>query len=147
MSAHLNHRRALLLMLASTACFTANVLLVRALGEMNSANIWLVSVTRFMVGLAIITILYRREFQPTHLFLNSKLVERGIIGGIGVYLTYLCVVKLGAGRAIFIGNTYAIWGALLAVWMLKEKLRSAVLVGGVAALVGIGLLTNVFSSS
>ncbi len=69
-----------------------------------------------------------------------------MVGGAGVYLTYLTVVRLGAGRATFIGNTYVIWGALLAAWMLKEKLRPAVLVGGVAALAGIGLLTNVFSS-
>ena len=147
MSAQTTHRRALLLMLASAASFTANVLLVRALGEMHAANIWLVSVARFVVGLVIIGTVYRREFQPAHLFRNTKLIERGLIGGCGVYLTYLCVVKLGAGRAIFIGNTYVIWGALLAAWMLKEKLRAAVLIGGVAALAGIGLLTNVFSTN
>ena len=55
-------------------------------------------------------------------------------------------MKLGAGRAVFIGNTYVIWGALLAAWVLKEKLRPAVLIGGVAALAGIGLLTNVFAT-
>lgn len=146
MSAPSLHRRALLLMLASAACFTTNVLLVRALGEMQAANIWLVSVARFVVGLGIVTTVYRREFQPAHLYRNTKLIERGIVGGIGVYLTYLCVVKLGAGRATFIGNTYVIWGSLLAASMLREKLRPAVLIGGVAALAGIGLLTNIFST-
>ena len=135
------------MMLASAACFTTNVLLVRALGEMHAVNIWLVSVARFVVGLVIVSTVYRGEFQPAHLYRNRKLIERGIIGGIGVYLTYLCVIKLGAGRATFIGNTYVIWGALLAAWMLREKLRPAVLIGGVAALAGIGLLTNVFSTS
>jgi drug/metabolite transporter (DMT)-like permease len=143
---NLHHRRAVMLMLLSAASFTANVLLVRALGAMNSANIWLVSCTRFVVGLGLIWIVYRREFQPAHLYRSSKLIQRGIVGGCGVYLTYLTVVKLGAGRATFIGNTYVIWGALLAAWMLKEKLRPSVIVGGVAALAGIGLLTNVFSS-
>ena len=147
MTAHLTHRRALLTMLASAACFTANVLLVRALGEMHAANIWLVSVARFVVGLAIIVVVYPREFAPAHLYRNTKLIERGLIGAVGVYLTYLCVVKLGAGRATFIGNTYPIWGALLAAWMLREKLKPAVLVGGVAAIAGIGLLTNVFSAN
>jgi len=135
------------MMLASAASFTVNVLLVRALGEMHAANIWLVSVARFVVGLVIIAMVYSREFEPTHLYRNTKLIERGIIGSLGVYLTYLCVVKLGAGRATFIGNTYPIWGALLAAWMLKEKLRPAVFFGGAAALVGIGCLTNVFSTS
>jgi len=141
-----HHRRAILLMLLSAACFTANVLLVRALGAMNSANIWLVSCARFVVGLGLIGAVYRREFQPAHLYRNSKLIQRGLVGGCGVYLTYLTVVKLGAGRATFIGNTYVIWGALLAAWMLKEKLRPSVIVGGVAALAGIGLLTNVFAA-
>jgi drug/metabolite transporter (DMT)-like permease len=132
-------------MLFSTASFTANVLLVRALGTMITANIWLVSCARFVVGLAMIATVYRRQFEPAHLFTRRKLIERGIVGGIGVYVTYLTVVKLGAGRATFIGNTYVIWGALLAAWMLREKLRPAVLLGGAAALVGLGLLTNVFS--
>ena len=142
----LHHRRAVTLMLLSAACFTANVLLVRTLGAMNAANIWLVSSARFVIGLGMIMTIYRREFQPGHLWRNRKLIQRGLAGSTGVYLTYLTVVKLGAGRATFIGYTYVIWGALLAAWMLREKLRAAVIVGGVAALAGIGLLVNVFST-
>ena len=141
------HRRAVILMLLSAACFTATVLLVRALGEMGYANIWLVSSARFVVGLGLISAVYWREFQPAHLVRNRKLLERGVAGGAGVYLTYLTVVKLGAGRATFIGNTNVIWGALLAVWVLREKLRPGVLAGGAAALAGLGLLTNVFSTT
>src|SRR5687768_4268381 len=137
---HLAHRSAVLLMLLSSAFFTANVLLVRLLDEIGPANVWLVSCVRFVVGLALTFAVYRREIQPRHLLTNPKLIERGLIGGVGVYLMYLCVVKLGAGRATFIVNTYMIWGAFLAAWMLKEKLQPAVLVGGVAALAGIGLL-------
>ncbi len=132
-------------MLTSTACFTATVLLVRALGEMSVANVWLVSCARFVTGLAMISAVYHREFQPRHLWTNRKLVERGLVGGIGVYLFYLCVVKLGAGRATFISNTYVVWGAFLAAWMLKERLHFGTLVGAAAALIGIGLLTNVFT--
>jgi drug/metabolite transporter (DMT)-like permease len=146
MSAHLSHRRAVGLMLLSAAAFTANVLLVRALGEFGEVNVWLMACSRGLVGLAMICAVYWREFQPTHLWRRWKVAERGIVGGIGVYVTYLTVVKLGAGRAVFISNTYVVWGALLAAWMLKEKLRPAVLVGGVAALIGIGLLTNVFAT-
>ena len=141
------HRRAVGIMLVSAASFTVNVLLIRQLGAMDSANIWLVSCARFVVGLCLISGYYWREFEPRHLWRSGKLVERGVWGGIGVYLTYLTVVKLGAGRAVFIGNTYVIWGALLAAWMIKEKLKPSVIVGGVAALAGIGLLTNVFSST
>jgi drug/metabolite transporter (DMT)-like permease len=137
------HRRALWLMLLSVAAFTANVLLVRALDHLHFANIWLVSCARFVVGLGVVAVVYRREWQPLHLVRNPRLIERGLLGGLGVYLTYLCVVKLGAGRATFINNTYVIWGALLAAWLLRERLRPALLVGGVAALTGLALLTNV----
>jgi drug/metabolite transporter (DMT)-like permease len=57
------------------------------------------------------------------------------------------VVKLGAGRATFIGNTYVIWAAFLAAWMLKERLRPNVIAGGAAALAGLALLTNIFSTA
>jgi drug/metabolite transporter (DMT)-like permease len=122
------------------------VLLVRALNDLHFANIWLVSCARFVVGLAVVAVVYRREWQPTHLWRNPRLIERGLLGGFGVYLTYLCVVQLGAGRATFINNTYVIWGALLAAWVLREKLQPALLVGGVCALTGLALLTNVLGA-
>jgi len=129
-------------MLVSVACFTTTMLLVRALGEMGTTNLWLVACARFVVGLSLVATVYRNDFQPTHLWRNPRLIERGLIGGLGVYLTYLCVVKLGAGRATFIGNTYVIWGAFLAAWVLKERLHRGTLLGGLTALLGLGLLTN-----
>jgi drug/metabolite transporter (DMT)-like permease len=142
----LHHRRAVTLMLLSAASFTTNVLLVRALGVFGQANVGLIACSRGLVGLVIVCAVYWREFEPTHLWRRRKVIERGVVGGIGVYLTYLTVVKIGAGRATFIGNTYVIWGALLAAWLLREKLRPTVLVGGAAALAGIGLLTDVFAA-
>jgi drug/metabolite transporter (DMT)-like permease len=140
------HRRGIMLMLISTACFTANVLLIRTLGQMQSVNVWLISCARFLMGLAIIAAVYWKEFQPSHLFTRRKLAERGIYGGLGVYAYYLTVIHLGAGRATFINNTYVIWGALMAAWLLGERLRAAVIVGGTAALAGLALLTNVFAT-
>ncbi len=134
-------------MLASAAFFVANVLLVRALGTLGATNVWLIAVARFVVGLGLILTVYRREFEPTHLWRNRKLIDRGLVGGAGTYVTYLTVIELGAGRATFIGNTYVIWGAFLAAWLLKERLQTAVVTGGVAALVGLALLINIFSSA
>ena len=133
-------------MVLSTACFTANVLLVRALSELGFGNVWLVSCARFVVGLAVIAAVYRREWQPSHLITNRKLIARGLTGGGGVYVTYLAVVKAGAGRATFINNTYVVWGALLAAWVLHEKMRPAEITGGICALVGLALLTNIFAA-
>lgn len=133
-------------MLASTACFITNVLLIRALAGIESINLWVVVCARFLVGLAIVGVFYRREFQPTHLFTNRKLVERGLLGGIGTLGFYYTVGTLGAGRATFINNTYVIWAGLFAVVFLRERLRPALFAGAVATLLGLALLTNPFSS-
>lgn len=133
-------------MLASAACFTTNVLLIRALGQVQAVNVWLISCARFVMGIAVIYVAYRRECRPSHLFKNRKLAERGLYGGFGVLTFYLTVIHLGAGRATFINNTYVIWGAVMAAWFLGERLRPAVVAGGIAALAGLALLTHVFAS-
>lgn len=141
-----HHARGVALMLASTACFTANVLLVRALGTIEAVNIWLVTAVRFVVGLAIVVPLYSGRVQVRRVFRNRKLAGRGLIGGLGVFGFYLTVTHLGAGRATFINNTYVIFGALMAVWVLREPFRPALAIGSVAALGGLALLTNAFAT-
>ncbi|MEO5958411.1 MAG: DMT family transporter [Opitutaceae bacterium] len=141
-----HHARGVALMLASAACFTANVLLVRALGQSESVSVWVLSAARFVVGLAVIYAFYRRAFEPSHLFRNPKLISRGLIGGATVYAYYFTIVHLGAGRATFINNTYVIFGALLAVWILGERFRWNLAIGSAAALAGLALLTNIFAA-
>jgi drug/metabolite transporter (DMT)-like permease len=140
-----HHARGLLLMLASTACFTVNVLLIRALGELATVNVWLVSCVRFIVGLGVVSAVYWHDTDFRRLFTRWRLAGRGIVGGLGVYGFYLTVVHLGAGRATFINNTYVIFGALIAVWVLRERFRPSLVVGGTAALAGLALLTNAFA--
>ena len=132
-------------MLTSAAGFTVNILLIRALGEIESVNVWLVTCVRFAVGLAMLFVFYRSELQPARIFTRGKLASRGIIGGLSTYFFYLTVVHLGAGRATFIGNTYVILGALFAVVMLGERFRPTLAAGSVAALLGLALLVNPFA--
>ena len=145
-SAATHHSRGVALMLLSAAAFTINVLLIRALGQVQSVNVWLISCTRFVVGLALILTVYRRGFAPAHLFRHPRLISRGLVGSLGVCGYYFTVVHLGAGRATFINNTYVILGALMAVVMLGERFRPALAFGGVAALAGLALLTNAFGA-
>ena len=140
-----HHTRGVVLMLASTLSFTANVLLIRALGDVEAVSVWLVSNVRFLTGLGLLLLLYRRDLQFGRLFTQRKLALRGLIGGAGVYGFYLTVVHLGAGRATFINNTYVIFGALLAVWILGERLRPALAAGSFAALAGLAMLTHAFA--
>jgi drug/metabolite transporter (DMT)-like permease len=142
-----HHARGVMLMVASTAFFTVHVLVIRALSQIEAVNVWLFSCVRFTVGLALIALVYRREWRPTQLYRNPKLVSRGLVGGASVYLFYLTIVHLGAGRAVFINNTYVIFGALLAVAVLRERLGAALAIGGIVTLTGLALLTNAFAAN
>ncbi len=141
-----HHARGVTLMLVSTACFTANVLLVRALGQIEVVNVWLVSCVRFIAGVLVLVAFYRDETRWLRLFTHGRLAGRGLVGSAGVYAFYLTVVQLGAGRATFINNTYVIFGALMAVWVLGERFGSVLAIGSVAALAGLALLTNAFAT-
>lgn len=143
--ARARHRRGLALMLGSAACFTANVLLIRGAAQIETVDIWFVSCLRFVIGLALVVAVYGRDWQPAHLFRRRKLAERGLFGGLGVAGYYVTVVELGAGRATFINNTYLVWGALIAVFVLRERFRATLAAGSVAALAGLALLTGAFA--
>ena len=135
-------------MLASTGCFIANALIIRVLGTRYAVDSWLLSSVRFVVGLALIVTLFPpgRVFQFNNLVRNPRLMVRGIVGGIGVYLYYVTIVHLGAGRATFISNTYVVLGALLAVILLRETLSSALIVGAGVSLFGLALLTGIITA-
>ncbi len=128
-------------MLLAAACFIANVLLIRALGRVGG-DVWVIVAFRFAAGLALCAIFYRGTLDWPALFVKPRLAMRGIIGGIVTYGFYLTVVHLGAGRAVFLNNSYVIFSALLAVWLLREPFRRPLAIGALAALAGLGLLTG-----
>jgi drug/metabolite transporter (DMT)-like permease len=134
-------------MLGSTVCFIANVLLIRALAQMESVSLWVIISARFVIGLVIVMTVYRREFQPKHLFTHGKLIERGMLGGLCTLGFYYTIPLLGAGRATFINNTYVIWAGLFAVVALRERLRPILLLGATVTLLGLGLLTHPFAGT
>ena len=138
-------RRGLGLMAGSAAAFVANALLIRALGAGFAVDSWLLSTVRFAVGLVVLLLFFRSggRFRFGHLYRNPQLVLRGIVGGIGVYLYYLTIVHLGAGRATFISNTYVAIAGLMAVVFLREPLTPALAAGSVISLGGLVLLTSV----
>ncbi len=129
------------LMLLAAGCFVANVLIIRALGRAG-ADVWMIAALRFAAGLALCLGARRGELDLPALFTRPRLIFRGLLGGASTYGFYLTVVELGAGRATFLNNTYVVFSALLAVWLLAEPFGRRLALGAAAALGGLGLLTG-----
>jgi drug/metabolite transporter (DMT)-like permease len=131
-------------MLMAAACFVANVLLIRALGN-GAADAWTTTAVRFAAGLAICLGLHRRALDTRALATRPRLILRGLLGGLGTFGLYVTIIALGAGRAVFLNNLYVILGALLAVPMLGERFRTPLALGALAAVAGVALLTDAFA--
>lgn len=140
-----HHSFGVSLMLLSVLFLVTNFLIVRTLGH-RGLDAWTLVSIRFAVGLAVVSILYRRKFKPTHLFTSPRLIARGVVGSITTVGFYQAIIYLGAGRATFINNTYVVWAGLFAVWFLGEKLKPRLMMSCAATLVGLALLTNVLST-
>lgn len=117
--------RGIILMFISVLFFAANTLAIRGLvGWFPAISGWHASLYRGAAGLLVVLALYSygRGYRFSSLFTKPLVVWRRIIGGFGIGLFYICVIKLGPGQASFIGLTYPVFAAILAHYFLKEEL-------------------------
>ncbi|MBL9130611.1 MAG: DMT family transporter, partial [Verrucomicrobiaceae bacterium] len=142
-------RRGALWMTVSLLCFTGNALLLKILASERHANPWMALVFRAALGLLVTIVLFapagtlrlRRSFQ------NWLLASRGVLGALGTAAYYITIGPLGAGKATLIGNTWCVFAAIMAAFVLHEKLGLKKLLGIVIALAGLALLTGMTPGS
>ena len=140
-------------MVLSLVCFTGNALLLKHLGSSPEASPWHALLFRAGVGLVMVCVVFRprgRPIQPGQISsldlrraaFHRMLISRGVLGAWGTAAYYLTLPVLGAGKATLIGNTWVIWSALMAVFMLKEHLVRRQIFGILIAICGLVLLTG-----
>lgn len=141
-------------MLLSLGCFTGNALLLKHLGSEHGVSPWLALLFRAVVGIGIVCIVFpprithretaaRSALDLRRAATSRMLVSRGVLGAFGTAAYYVTLPVLGAGKATLIGNTWVIWSALMAVFMLKEHLVARQLLGIVIAIGGLVMLTGI----
>ncbi len=130
-------RKGLFFMTVSVACFATNSLLLKLLANWK-VDAWVSMSFRFGVGLLLTTILLAPRLMRC--FQSWLMASRGVLGGLGTAAYYASVGPLGAGKATLIGNTWCVFAALMATFMLGEKLTRAKVSGISIALAGLGLL-------
>ena len=146
-SSELQHHsgRGTLWMVISLVCFTGNALLLKVLASIRHVDPWMSLTFRAGLGLLVTVVLFapagslkmRRAFQ------SWLLASRGIIGAFATAAYYTTVGPLGAGKATLIGNTWTAFSAVMAAFVLHERL-GLVKIGGIAlALFGLGFLTGI----
>jgi drug/metabolite transporter (DMT)-like permease len=132
--------RGALYMLVSLLCFTGNAMCLRHLADLHVSPA--VSLTvRFTTGLILTCLFFKPRLWAS--FTHGLLASRGLIGGLSTAAYYCTVGPLGVGKATLIGNTWTVFSAVFAAWMLKEKLSARKLVALLLAVAGIALLSEV----
>ncbi|MGB1260553.1 MAG: DMT family transporter [Akkermansiaceae bacterium] len=112
-------------MLGSVVLFTVNTLLVRWLSlRFPDLDGWQVTLFRGLAGVVLVWLLFTRGrgLEAGHLVSRPLVVLRGLLGACGIYLYYLSIIHLGAGRAVIINLTYPIFASIIAAVFLKEAL-------------------------
>ncbi len=140
MTEPISTRKGILMMLLSVVLFSANILIIRWVGLFANMDGWMTSFTRGLAGTLFVLVMYSggRGLQLSHL-LRPLLILRGVLGVITISLLYFTVIHLGAARAMVINLTYPLFGSLIAVLVLKERLRPATLGLLALAMIGLGL--------
>jgi len=129
-------------MVVSVLCFTINALLLKHLNTQSEISPWVCLAFRATVGIAIILAIFgpNGSVKFRRAATSRLLVVRGLFGVFGTAAYYFTISPLGPGKATLISNTYVVIAAVLAVWILKERLTAAKLIGNVVAFIGLVML-------
>ena len=146
---HHHPRRGALAMVISLTCFTGNALLLKNLASYRQVDPWMALTFRAVIGMMLTVVLFapsgtlrlRRSFQ------SWLLASRGVIGAVSTACYYFTIGPLGAGKATLIGNTWCAFSAIMATFVLHEKLGLWKLLGIVLAMFGLCLLTGMTPGS
>ena len=134
-----SYARGMLVMAASSVVFSAMSLLVPLTKPISTS---IVTAVRFSTGILVIggLGLFRLiEVKPVNW---PWLIGRGAFGAASVYLMYFGMVKLGLGMGTILSYTYPVFAALLAPFIIREKLHPDVFVAVAVSFVGIWLVVN-----
>lgn len=133
-------RKGIAMMLLSVVLFSANILIIRWVGLFANMDGWMTSFTRGLAGTLFVLAMYSggRGLQMSHLF-RPLLLLRGVLGVITISLLYFTVIHLGAARAMVINLTYPLFGALIAAFVLKERLTGRTFSLLALAMIGLSL--------
>lgn len=142
-------RRGMLWMLVSLTCFTGNALLLKVLSSLRHVDPWMTLTVRAFIGLMVTMLLFSSKgaLRLGRSFQSWLLASRGVLGVLGTAAYYITIGPLGAGKSTLIGNTWCVFAAIMAAFVLGERLGLMKVFGIFLALLGLALLTGLTPGS
>jgi len=95
---------------------------------------------RFLIGALAVVAIARARGERLHSKSRLWFVLRGTIGAVAVWLFFYGIAEVGLAKGAIYFHTYPMWGALMAVVVLGERLTLGVIGAAAAAFVGLGLV-------
>lgn len=98
------------------------------------------SFARFLVGLVIGLAQLRASRKPFKIERFKPWIGRGIFGAAGMILYYVAIALGSPGRASLLNNSYPLFVAIIAIFILREDVRGNTIAGLLIAFSGIALV-------
>lgn len=112
--------KGVVLMLAATVAFCIMSVLLKVASDVSSFKTVLF---RFAVGLGLLGIAAFWGKIRLNFVRKGLLFWRGLIGGIGVFIFFLSIVKLGVGKGTVFSYSYPVFASIFSGLFLKERIR------------------------
>jgi len=118
MTGHSEKLKGTALMVTACAFFCVMASLVKLVTHVNAFKIGL---WRFVVGMGLLGM--AAMFGVIQLkFHNWRLLfVRGLLGGIGIVITYFAIINLGMSKGVVLVSTYPVFAYIFSITLLKEK--------------------------
>ena len=125
--------------LITTACavFCVAGILVKAGRSMPSATL---ALGRFAIGLALLLCAARVGWIRLRFVDRLRLFGRGLFGGLAIFISFLCIAKLGLGKGVVLLFTGPVFAAVFSSLFLHERFGLSHLLGLAIALAGLYLI-------
>lgn len=125
--------------LGSCVIYSVMACLIKLL---STVSVFQMTFARFVIGLLILCAMALTGIIRLRFTNLSLLFLRGLFGCIGVFTTYLAIVKIGVSKGMVIIYSYPVFASLFGAYFLKERLRLTNFASLGTAIIGLYLLVT-----
>jgi len=127
-------------MVGSSFVFSGMSLLVRLAKDVPGLSVYHTTFFRFLVGVVFVGVYWLGRRERVRFVNRSWLVTRGVVGGVAVLLYFYGIVHVGLAKGTILNYTYPLWAAMMAPFILGERVSVGMWIAVLCALGGLYLL-------